>query len=135
MFYQQLRKFIIDAEGDDEILEEEYECGLTPTTQTKVFKYVFDYIKTTHTVAAKKRDVELICTAVIELFPSLKIEKSSIGGIVSVLPNFVRLFYLCCYATAANKYWKSFFLHRIYFMITKDAEVLFTRNYAMENED
>lgn len=58
--------------------------SLTSRSQSLVFKYVLDFIKSRYTLSAKSSDVIKVCHATVELFPSLKLQNSTIGGIVSV---------------------------------------------------
>lgn len=58
--------------------------SLSSRSQSLVFKYILDFIKSRYTLSAKSSDVIKVCHATVELFPSLKLQNSTIGGIVSV---------------------------------------------------
>lgn len=83
IFSQRLKEYIVRHEGDDELFVEENEDKLSPRSQDTVLKYVLEFIKNQYTLSIRPDDMIQVCKAVIALFPSLKVEDSEIGGIVS----------------------------------------------------
>lgn len=80
---QKFRKYIEDVEGCDDLFIEEQETGLAPSSQQIVYKLIFEFIKDQYSLFAKPTEIENVCMAAIELFPSIKANGSEIGGIVS----------------------------------------------------
>lgn len=82
---KRLKDFILERDGEDDLFIEELNQGLTLASQNRIFHHVFEFIKSEYTVQAKTATIIEVCKAAIELFQSLKIEDSAIGGIVSII--------------------------------------------------
>lgn len=80
-----MKNFILERDGEDYLFIEEQNQGLTLASQNRIFHHVFEFIKSEYTVQAKTESIIEVCKAAIELFHSLKIEESAIGGIVSIV--------------------------------------------------
>lgn len=81
---QQLKDYILKAEGNESLFFEEERLGhLTQASRKSVFSHITNYIVLNYTLAVKPIDIETICLASVEIFPSLKSTGADSNGIVS----------------------------------------------------
>lgn len=67
------------------ILEEKKNKQLTDKSLKKLLNRVIDYMESEFGLHATNEEMTVVSHRIIQLFPSLKIEKSDCGGIVSNL--------------------------------------------------
>lgn len=88
----------MDSEGDEDLFVEENESGLSPKSQEIVFKHVYNFIRNEYSLDVKADDVKNVCVAAVELFDSIKIQNSTIGGIVRFSIIYLYLFFKYSYS-------------------------------------
>lgn len=84
---QTLETFLIDADATAILHENKTAGELSEKSRRKLTKLLHEYLTETYGDCVTKNEKIALARATIVLFPCLKIDESSIGGIVSMKMN------------------------------------------------